>query len=87
MSEPRRKPAAILAILAAALAAAYMLRMFGIVFFGPLNPRWKDLKDLRPLEAVAGGILIAAMLAMGIFWPPFTDRLAQTVVNLPGVVG
>ncbi|MGK2964182.1 MAG: complex I subunit 4 family protein [Tepidiformaceae bacterium] len=75
------------AILAAALAAAYMLRMFGIVFFGPLNPRWKDLKDLRPLEAVAGGMLIAAMLAMGIFWPPFTDRLAQTVVNLPGVVG
>jgi NADH-quinone oxidoreductase subunit M len=76
-----------LAIVAAALAAAYMLRMFGIVFFGPLNPRWRDLRDLRPLEAVAGGTLIASMVAMGVFWPPFTDRLADTVLALPGVAG
>ena len=74
-----------LAILAAAIAAAYMLRMFAVVFFGPLNPRWRDLKDLRPLEAVAAGLLIASMLAMGLWWSPFTDRLANTVVNLPGV--
>ena len=74
-----------LAILAAAIAAAYMLRMFAVVFFGPLNPRWRDLKDLRPIEAVAAGLLIASMLAMGLWWSPFTDRLANTVVNLPGV--
>ncbi len=74
-----------LAILAAAIAAAYMLRMFAVVFFGPLNPRWRDLKDLRPIEAIAAGLLIASMLAMGLWWSPFTDRLANTVVNLPGV--
>ncbi len=74
-----------LAIIAAALAAAYMMRMFSVVFFGPLNPRWRDLRDLRPLEAVAGGILIVSMFAMGLWWSPFTDRIADTVLALPGV--
>ncbi len=74
-----------LAILAAAITAAYMLRMFGVVFFGPLNPRWRDLKDLSPIEAISAALLIASMLAMGLWWSPFTDRLANTVVNLPGV--
>jgi len=74
-----------LAILAAAIAAAYMLRMFGVVFFGPLNPRWRDLKDLSPIETVSAVLLILSMLAMGLWWAPFTDRLANTVVNLPGV--
>ena len=75
-----------LAILAAAIAAAYMLRMFGVVFFGPLNPRWKDLKDLSPIETVSAALLILSMLAMGLWWSPFTDRLANTVTNLPGVI-
>ena len=74
-----------LAILAAAIAAAYMLRMFGVVFFGPLNPRWRDLKDLSPIETIAAVLLILSMLAMGLWWSPFTDRLANTIVNLPGV--
>ena len=65
-----------LAILAAAIAAAYMLRMFGVVFFGPLKPRWRDLKDMSPIEAMAASILIVSMLAMGLWWAPFTDRLA-----------
>ena len=75
-----------LAILAAAIAAAYMLRMFGVVFFGPLNPRWKDLKDLSPIETVSAALLILSMLAMGLWWSPFTDRLANTVTSLPGVI-
>ncbi len=69
-----------LAIGAAAVTAAYMLRMFSIVFFGPLQPRWKDtLHDLTPVEALAGGTLIASMLVMGLWWAPFTDRVAHTV--------
>jgi NADH:ubiquinone oxidoreductase subunit 4 (subunit M) len=75
-----------LGIFAAALAAAYMLRMFSIVFFGPLNPRWKDaLHDLTPLEFVAGGALIASIVVMGLWWAPFTDRIAHAVTSLPGV--
>ena len=76
-----------LAIFAAALAAAYMLRMFSIVFFGPLNPRWKDLKDVTPLETVSAGLLIGSIVLMGVWWSLFTDRLEFTILNLPGVTG
>jgi len=76
-----------LAIVAAALAAGYMLRMFAIVFFGPFNIRWKDLKDLSPLETMAGGLLIASIVLMGVWWAPFTDRIGQTVAAIPGVIG
>ena len=75
-----------LAIFAAALAAGYMLRMFGLVFFGPFNPRWFDLRDLRPLEVVSGLTLLTAIVAMGVWWAPFTDRVAASVTHLPGVV-
>ena len=76
-----------LAILAAAIAAAYMLRLFAAVFFGPLNPRWRELRDLSPIEIAAAALLIASMLVMGLWWAPFTDRLAETVLSLPGVTG
>jgi NADH-quinone oxidoreductase subunit M len=74
-----------LAIFAAALAAAYMLRMFATVFFGPFNPRWSDLKDITPLERLSGAMLIASIVVMGVWWAPFTDRIGATVVLLPGV--
>lgn len=74
-----------LAIFAAALAAAYMLRMFSIVFFGPLNPRWEGLRDLRPLEAMGGVVLVISIGVMGLWWAPFTERVAATVTALPGV--
>ena len=76
-----------IAIFAAALTAAYMLRMFSVVFFGPLNPRWSGLKEMTLLERVSGGLLIASMLAMGLYWAPFTDRIAATVTLIPGVTG
>ena len=74
-----------LAILAAAIAAAYMLRMFAQVFWGPLNPRWRELKDITPLEGVSAALLIASIVIMGVLWSPFTDRVGHTVMNLPGV--
>ncbi|MFN0094523.1 MAG: NuoM family protein [Dehalococcoidia bacterium] len=75
-----------LAIFAAALAAAYMLRMFSVVFFGPLNPQWRGLRDLRPLEMMAGTTLIIAIVVMGVWWEPFTDRVGASVTLLPGMV-
>jgi NADH-quinone oxidoreductase subunit M len=76
-----------LAIVAAALAAAYMLRMFSIVFFGPLNPQWSGLRDVTPLEFASASLLIASMVLMGVWWSLFTDRLDLTITNLPGVTG
>jgi len=76
-----------LAIVAAAFAAAYMLRMFSMVFFGPTNPRWRDLRDITPLEKISGGLLIASIIVMGLWWAPFTDRIGVTVTSIPGVTG
>ncbi len=76
-----------LAIFAAALAAAYMLRMFATVFFGPTNPNWKGLHDLTPVERLSGAMLIASIVIMGVWWAPFTDRVGHTVTLLPGVTG
>jgi NADH-quinone oxidoreductase subunit M len=76
-----------LAIFAAALAAAYMLRMFATVFFGPFNPRWSSLHDLTPMEFMAGGTLILSIVVMGVWWAPFIDRVSATVIQLPGVTG
>ena len=76
-----------LAIFAAALAAAYMLRLFGQVFFGPFNARWSALKDMTPIEMSSAGLLIGAMVFMGVWWAPFIDRIGATVTLLPGVTG
>lgn len=76
-----------IAIFAAMITAAYMLRLAATVFFGPFNVRWSDLKDLNALEATSGSLLIAAVVFMGVWWAPFTDRISSTVIHLPGVIG
>ncbi len=74
-----------LAIFAAALAAAYMLRLFSVVFFGPTNPRWLGLHDITPMERMSGALLIGAIVVMGVWWAPFVDRIGDTVELLPRV--
>ncbi|MGE0539014.1 MAG: NuoM family protein [Dehalococcoidia bacterium] len=74
-----------LAVLAAAVTAAYILRMVGTAFFGQLNPRWRNLRDVQKTELVAGGLLVAAILWMGIYPKPFTDRIREGIAQLPGV--
>jgi NADH-quinone oxidoreductase subunit M len=74
-----------LAVLAAAVTAAYILRMVGTAFFGQLNPRWRGLHDVQKTELVAGGILAASILWMGIYPKPFTDRIREGIALLPGV--
>jgi NADH-quinone oxidoreductase subunit M len=74
-----------LAILAAAIAAAYMLRLFAMVFFGPTNPRWSSLHDITPMERMSGALLLGAIVIMGVWWAPFVDRIGDTVELLPRV--
>lgn len=72
-------------VLSAALTAVYILRLLGRAALGPFNPRWEDLRDLRPAEVLAGGALIAGIVAMGVWPAPFVDRIAGSVAELPGV--
>ena len=76
---------AALGILSAALTAVYVLRLIGRAALGPFNPRWENLKDLSRKEVLAGLVLIAPIIAMGVWPDPFIDRIAQTVAELPNV--
>ena len=76
---------AALGILSAALTAVYILRLLGRAALGPFNPRWENLKDLSRKEVLAGLVLIAPIIAMGVWPDPFIDRIAQTVAELPNV--
>ena len=74
-----------LGILAAAITATYILRMLAMVFFGPLNERWANLKDMRMAEKFGGAVLIFFLAFMGLWPAPFIDRISATVSNLPGI--
>ncbi len=74
-----------LGILGAAITAVYILRMLAIAFFGPVNDRWVDLKEMTRLEQVGGGILICFILLMGVFPSPFIERISESVLRIPGV--
>lgn len=76
---------AALGILSAALTAVYVLRLMGRAALGPFNPRWENLKDISRKEALAGLVLIAPIIAMGVWPDPFIDRIAQTVRDIPNV--
>ena len=74
-----------LAVLGAAITAVYILRMLAIAFFGPQNERWADLKEMTRSEQLAGALLIAFMLLMGVFPSIFIDRISESVKLIPGV--
>ena len=74
-----------LGILGAAITAVYILRMMSKAFFGAEKEKWADLRDLNRYEYVAGALLLAFIVLMGIFPSPFVDRIAETVLNIPGV--
>ena len=55
-----------LAVLGAAITAAYILRLMATVFFGPLQQRWAGLHDASRVETVALAVLAAALVAVGV---------------------
>ena len=74
-----------LGILAAAITATYILRMLASAYFGPLNERWEELREMRIGEQAAAMLLIGGIIVMGV-WPAlFLDRIADSVKAVPGL--
>jgi NADH-quinone oxidoreductase subunit M len=74
-----------LGILAAAITATYILRMLTRAYFGPLNERWEELKEMRIGEQAAAMLLIGGIVVMGV-WPAlFLDRITDSVKGIPGL--
>ena len=72
-------------ILSAAITATYILRLLGRMALGPLNERWVDLREISRWELAGGLTLLAPIVAMGVWPAPFVDRIAVSVLELPGV--
>jgi len=72
-------------ILAAAITATYILRLLGRMALGPFNEKWEGLHDVTRWELLAGLTLLIPIVAMGVWPDPFVDRIASSVLELPGV--
>jgi NADH-quinone oxidoreductase subunit M len=77
----------VLCIATVALAATYMLRMVARAFFGPLDPRWVHLRDLLPGEWIAGILLIATLVIVGVYPSPFLDMINASAAPVIERVG
>ena len=69
-------------IIAAMLTAVYILRLIGQVFYGPLEERWKDLRDATPREAFAALSLVAVLILVGVYPSPFLNVINSAVEPL-----
>jgi len=51
------------------LTAVYILRVFGLAFFGPPNPRWQGLReqDMQGMQLLPRALLVAVLLFFGFF--------------------
>lgn len=57
-----------LAVIGVALTAVYILRLLSKVFFGPIPPRWEEQTDSNLREKFSAGVLVLAILFIGL-WP------------------
>jgi NADH-quinone oxidoreductase subunit M len=57
----------IIAVIGIVVTAFYVLRVVQIVFFGPLDEKYKDLKDAKFNEIASLSILMFFILALGIY--------------------
>lgn len=77
-------------ILAAAgivITAGYILWMLQRAYFGPLNARWENLRDVRGIEVVPLVTLMAIIILVGVYPALLTDVINAGVAPLvPGNV-
>jgi NADH-quinone oxidoreductase subunit M len=79
--------AAIVAVLGVVLAALYILLAYQRVFTGPPSEERQGMADLGGREKLVMGVLIAAMLVLGIYPAPVLDVLTPVAEQLSTVLG
>jgi NADH-quinone oxidoreductase subunit M len=75
-------PLAILAIIAAAITAVYIMRLLAKVIFGPPDPRWNHLHEASGREILAASILVLAIVFVGIYPTPLINIINPGVITL-----
>jgi NADH-quinone oxidoreductase subunit M len=77
----------VLAIIASAVTALYILRAVRRVFFNELNPKFEELGNAHPLEFTAFGILAASLILFGFLPSLLTNLINLSVVPLISQIG
>ncbi len=77
-----------LAVLAVVITAIYILRVTAQIFFGPRNPAWDKVHDVRGMELFPLVFLVTILLTLGVFpsWvvDPLSRSIDPVVVRLTG---
>jgi len=77
----------LIAVLGVVLTAAYLLWAMQRVFLGPLNEKYKDLKDISAREIFSLAPLLFLCIFLGIFPFFLLDWMDKSVVNLMNMLG
>lgn len=77
---------AIISTLGILLTAAYMLWTMQRIYFGKLDPKWKNLPDINKLELAALSPLAIIVILFGIYPAPMLNLMNTSVNKLVEVV-
>lgn len=69
------------------ISAAYAMRTIGLLFTGPVKPQMQHIADLKPLEWLASGTLVGAIVLFGLMPAPLIDLSNATVAHMLSVIG
>ncbi|HEY3413717.1 MAG TPA: NADH-quinone oxidoreductase subunit M [Armatimonadota bacterium] len=79
------------AVIGLIVTAALFLRTVEKLLLGPLNPKWKDIKDMEAREHWSLGPLLAATIVLGVYpyfalkvVGPATDNVVQSIAQDTG---
>ncbi len=73
-----------LAVLGIVLTAGYILWTVERVLLGPLNERWRAIKDATPTDFVAMALLILPIIVVGVYPALVSDAFRDGVARLVG---
>lgn len=63
------------------VTATYSIRTIKRLFTGPEKQSMSDVEDLKSVEFVAAGVLIAAIIIFGLYPTPILDLISPTIEN------
>ena len=61
------------------------IRVLAQAFFGEMNPRWAHLQEITWTERAGAVVLALAMLTLGLWSSPWIERIAPSIINIPGI--
>jgi len=69
------------------ISAAYAMRTVSLLFTGPVKPRMQAITDLKALEMLTAGVLVAAIVLFGLLPHPWIALSTATIQRMQLVIG